>query len=301
MCCTMLVAVAGGTGLIGRAVVKALKSQGHEVVIISRRSHIPEQRCMSWNQLSQEGLPKGTDAVIQLAGQSILKIPRWTEEHKKEVLNSRIDTAGMLVAAMQRAPPRVFVMASAVGYYPSNNTEAHTEEASPGADFPAEVCKQVEAIADQAATHVARVVKMRIGVVLSKRGGALQQMWMPFWMGLGGRLGTGEQPFPWIHIVDLVGLYLHALHHEGVAGPLNAVAPASTDNYAFTKALGQVLGRPTIVPVPGFALRLAMGEQSGLLLDGPKVAPAKAIATGYQFQWPELIPALVDIRDSGEY
>ena len=192
-------------------------------------------------------------------------------------------------------------MASAVGYYPVNTAESHAEDAAPGSGFAADVCVEVEKLADTAAPEVPRIVKMRIGVVLTKSGGALQQMWNPFRMGLGGRLGPGTQPFPWVHVRDIVGLYRHALATPALEGPVNAVAPADTDNMAFTVALGAALGRPVVLPVPGPVLRVLMGEQSGLLLDGPRVTPAKALATGYTFAFPEIAGALADIRDSTEY
>eukprot|EP00668_Euglena_longa_P016620 GGOE01020902.1.p1 GENE.GGOE01020902.1~~GGOE01020902.1.p1 ORF type:complete len:308 (+),score=64.62 GGOE01020902.1:149-1072(+) len=269
----------------------------HEIVV-SRQADAHDG-VISWNQLVQEGLPTGTKAVIQLAGQSILKLPRWTEAHKEEVLQSRLHTAGMLIGAMRKAPPVVYLVASAVGFYRSNTVEAQTEEEGvAGDDFPARVCQAVEELAQTASPWVERVVRLRIGVVLSKAGGALQQMWMPFSCGLGGVIGPGTQPFPWIHMVDAVGLFKHALTAPDINGPLNVVAPGRCTNYEFTKALGKVLWRPTILPVPAFVLHLVLGEESEMLLDGQNVAAEKALTTGYVFQFPTIEDALSDIRDN---
>jgi len=298
----MLVVVAGGTGFLGRFLVKALRSDGHRVVTVSRTAAAPD--IVSWTQISQEGLPKGTEAVVQLAGQSVLKLPWWTEAHKKEVLDSRLHAIGVLTGAMLKAPPKVFLVASAVGYYPLNTPEALTEDAEsadPSKEFLAKVCIEIERATDAAATAVERVVKLRIGVILGRSGGALQQMWTPFSLGLGGRLGSGKQPFPWIHMADAVGLCQHALSTPAIHGPLNLVAPGTCDNAAFTAALGKALGRPTILPVPEFVLRSTMGEESVMLLDGQRVSPAKALATGYVFKYPGIDAALSHLAASNEY
>ena len=279
----MKILVSGSRGLLGSALVPALEAAGHTVVRL-RRSPAG----------GFESIPlEGADAVVHLAGENIAG--RWNGKKKRRILESRsLGTRTLAEAvARQNRPPRVVVSASAVGYYGDRGTEILREENTIGAGFLAEVCRQSEKAAEPAIKAGVRVVSLRIGVVLSAAGGALSKMLTPFQWGVGGRIGSGEQYMSWIAIDDLTGVLQHALSTDTLRGPVNAVAPNPVTNLQFTKTLGRVLGRPTIFPMPAFAARLAFGEMGEeLLLSGQRVEPAKLLATGYRFRFPELEGAL---------
>ena len=293
----MRIAVSGSTGLIGSEVVTVLSAAGHEVVRLVRRAPAPAEKAVRWDPekggVDAAGL-EGLDAVVHLAGENIAA-GRWTAARKAAIRDSRVNGTRLLcdtLAGLSR-PPKTLVCASAIGYYGDRGEELLTEDSSPGAGFLPEVCREWEAATEVAARKGIRVVALRIGVVLSPRGGALSRMLPPFRAGLGGVIGNGRQYVSWIALDDLVGVVLHALRSGELRGPVNAVAPVPATNRELTEALGEVLSRPTLFPVPAFALRLALGEMAdALLLASARVAPRRLEETGYRFRFPELGAAL---------
>jgi hypothetical protein len=236
---------------------------------------------------------EGLDGVVHLAGENIAS--RWTSEKKAKIRDSRVNGTRLLAETLSRLAkrPKVLVSASAVGYYGDRGDETLVEESGPGSGFLAEVCRAWEAAAEPAARSGIRVVHPRIGMVLSRDGGALKMMLPPFKMGVAGKTGTGEQYMSWITLDELIGVIQHLLTAGTLAGAVNAVAPRSVRNLEFTKALGRVLSRPTVMPLPAFAARLAFGEMADeLLLASARVEPARLLASGYKFRHPELEEAL---------
>lgn len=298
----MKIILAGGTGFIGSALIEALLGRGDSVVLLTRDQAHAQQRwdgkvdARLWN--GRDPGPwamalDGADAVINLAGESVAG-GRWTPERKLALIKSRVDSTRALIAAMAAAAekPLVLVNASAVGYYGTSPQGDLAEDAPRGTDFLAALCGQWERDARDAEKLEVRVVTTRFGVVLGAGGGALAKMLPPFKLGLGGPLGSGRQPFPWIHVDDAAGAILFALDDAKLAGPVNAVAPDLKTNAEFTKALGRALRRPAFIPVPGFALKLALGEMSGMLLGGQRAVPQKLLERGYKFRHPTLDGAL---------
>jgi uncharacterized protein (TIGR01777 family) len=297
----MRILVTGATGFIGRQTVLYLRDRGHEIVVLTRDSEFAPVRLpiacpvFPWkgtDQPPQEALT-GVDAVVHLAGENI--ITRWTSSRKKEIMKSRIESTRQLVSAMQKSnhPPKVFVCASAIGFYGDRGDESLDESAEPGKGFLPDLCRQWEEAARQAEEFGVRVVSLRIGVVLGHDGGALQPMLPPFRMGLGGKIGSGKQWMSWIHVRDLAGLILHAIETDSVKGPVNAVSPHPATNVVFTQTLAMVLKRPHLFAVPGFVLSILMGETSEVVLTSQRVIARKA--AGYNFVFPELKAALEDI------
>lgn len=292
----MNVLVTGSSGLIGSALGPYLASNGHQVIrlVRSKVQAGETQRC--WDPEAGTLDPaslEGLDAVVHLAGENIAR--RWTETKKLKILNSRVKSTRLLSESLRRLakPPKVLVSASASGYYGDRADEILKEESAAGSMFLSEVCRQWEAETEPAARAGIRVVVLRIGVVLSPSGGALAQMLLPFKLGAGGRIGSGRQFWSWIAIDDLLGAILHALNTQALRGPVNAVAPNPVTNLEFTKTLGRVLGRPTLFPMPAFAARLVFGQMAEeLLLASARMEPAQLLATGYKFQYRELVPAL---------
>lgn len=291
----MHVVIAGGRGLLGRALAAALRADGHVVAVLTRRANGPAD--VSWNP--KEGTDArwrtivGTaDAVINLAGESIAG-GRWSTARKAKLLESRIDATRALTVAIVDAPrpPAVFLSASAIGYYGPHGDEPLTEESPPGADFLARVCHAWEQEAQRAANST-RVVALRTGVVLARDGGALPRMALPFRLFAGGPVGSGRQYVSWIHIADWVDQVHWALTTAGISGAMNLTAPQPVTNREFASALGHALRRPSFVPTPALALRLALGEMSTIVLDGQRVLPARATALGFRFGYPQLEPAL---------
>jgi uncharacterized protein (TIGR01777 family) len=232
--------------------------------------------------------------VVHLAGENIAT-GRWTAQKKARILESRVQGTRLLCEAIMQLvkPPKVFVSASAVGYYGDRGTQLLREESAPGKGFLAEVCRAWEAAAAPVAQRGLRLVYLRLGVVLSPAGGALAKMLVPFRLGAGGVVGTGKQYMPWVALDDVVGAIHHVLTTETLQGPVNVVAPELMTNETFTKTLGRVLGRPTVLPMPAFAVRLAFGEMADpLLLASARVEPARLMASGYTFRYPELESAL---------
>ena len=290
--------VSGSTGLVGSALGRALTESGHTVVRLVRRPVTPEDgdTAVSWDpaarQIDRERL-EGLDGVVHLAGENVAG-GRWTERQKAAIRDSRLGGTDLLCSALAacEAPPRVMVGASAIGYYGTRGDEVMTEDSAPGDDFLARTCAPWEAAYAPIAER-SRLVILRIGVVLSRSGGALERMLTPFRLCLGGRLGSGRQYMSWIALEDLVAIVQRALDDETFSGPYNATAPNPVTNTEFTKTLGRVLGRPTVLPVPAFALRILLGELAdGLLLSSTRVVPRRLLDAGFEFGRPELESAL---------
>jgi uncharacterized protein len=289
--------VSGGSGPIGTALLPALKTSGCAVTRLVRGAATGADQIV-WNPtqpLAADSV-SGFDAVIHLAGETI--VGRWTEAKKRRILDSRRQGTGHLAEAVAKAAqrPRVFISASAVGYYGNRGDEILREDSPSGGGFAAEICRLWEAAAQPAAAAGVRTVQMRLGVVMSGKGGALQKMLPPFRLGLGGRLGDGRQWWSWVSVDDVASAILHVLNHVELQGPVNTVAPQPVTNADFTKTLASVIQRPALFPMPAFAVRLVFGEMGEeLFLASQRVEPAKLAASGYHFKHPELHKALEDI------
>jgi uncharacterized protein len=288
--------VSGSSGLVGSALVPSLGTGGHQVVRLVRTPAAgtaailwdPERGALDVAAL------EGFDAIVHLAGEALVP-GRWNAARKARIRESRVGGTRLLAETITRLarPPQVFLCASAVGYYGNRGDELLREDAPPGRDYLAEVCRAWEEAAEPAARKGARVVQHRFGVILSPKGGALRKMLPPFRLGVGGRLGDGRQYMSWITLDDVLGGIEHALLTPTLKGPVNTVAPHPRTNAEFTDTLGRVLGRPTIFPMPAFAARLAFGEVAdALLLASQRVEPARLLASGYRFRYPDLEPAL---------
>ena len=297
----MRVFLTGGTGLVGSLLVKKLRERGDQVVLLSRRpevaKHLGDSVTVVAGDPAQAGpwmdAVKDCDAVVHLAGEGIFN-RRWSPEFKDLIYSSRIKSTDNIVAALGKStsPGRVLVSGSAIGFYGPHDEEELTEDSPPGSDYLAKVCVDWEKAAQPATVHGVRVVLLRTGVVLDKNGGALAKMLTPFKMCVGGPIGSGKQWMSWIHNEDEVGLILFALDHPEMNGPLNAVAPNPVTNKQFGNALGKVLGRPSFMPTPAFALRVMLGESSQIITLGQKVLPKKALAAGHVFKFREVEGAL---------
>jgi uncharacterized protein (TIGR01777 family) len=291
----MRVLVSGSTGFIGSALVPFLSGKGHQVMRLVRGGPGGPDT-IAWDPatgMRERGALQGIQAVVHLAGESI--VGRWTPSKKAAIRTSRVEGTRRLIEALTSATPApsIFVCASATGFYGDRGDEALNEKSAPGAGFLADVCREWEAAANQAEARGVRVVNLRIGLVLGRGGGALGNMLLPFRLGLGGRLGSGRQYWSWIALEDLLGAVSQALASPVLEGPVNAVALRAVTNEEFTRTLGRVLGRPTIVPVPAAGIRLMMGEMGeALLLASQRVEPSRLRASGYAFQHPELEGAL---------
>jgi hypothetical protein len=299
--------ITGATGLIGGRLAARLLEDGAEVVVVGRdvarlgaRFPSPRASALAWDGTTlPAGALEGVDTIFHLAGEPVAD-GRWTDARKARIRDSRVGSTRAIVEAMRRTPRdgRVLVCASAVGAYGARGDEKLTEaSATPpaGSDFLADVCVEWEAEARAAEALGARVANVRIGIVLARDGGALGKMLPLFRLGLGGRLGDGKQWMPWIHVDDVVGLFLHAAREPSVRGPINAVAPAPVTNADFTRALGKALHRPAIFPAPAFALRAALGDMADVVLASQRVFPEVALRTGYVFQHETLEGALARV------
>ena len=289
----MRVAVSGASGFIGSAVVRRLEAGGHQVSRLVRGTPKPGE--IHWIPAGalEAGPLEGFDAVVHLAAESISG--RWTATKKARILNSRVQGTLTIAASLARLQrkPKVLVSASAIGFYGSRGDETLDESSTPGSDFLAEVARQWESATESASRAGIRVALLRFGVVLGESGGALKQMLRPFKMGVGGRIGSGQQWMSWVALDDAAGAVEHAISHEAVRGPVNVVSPTPVRNAEFTKALGEVLHRPTVFPMPEFAVKVAFGEMGeSLLLGSQRVMPKKLQESGYQFKFPELRAAL---------
>jgi uncharacterized protein len=295
----MRILISGASGPIGAALVPTLKTNGWAVVCLVRGSATGADQ-IRWDPaqpLSPE-LVSGFDAVVHLAGETI--VGRWTDAKKRRILDSRKQGTGHLAEAVAKASqrPKVFISASAVGYYGDRGDEVLREDSGSGAGFAAEICRQWEASARPAAQAGIRTVQMRFGLVISGVGGALPKMLPPFRMGLGGRLGSGRQWWSWVSVDDVAGAILHVLSHEKLEGAVNTVAPSPVTNAEFTKTLASVIKRPAIFPMPAPVVRVIFGEMGReLFLYSQRVEPVKLVASGYQFRHPDLREALEAILE----
>lgn len=291
----MNVLVSGATGLIGSALRSELESEGHSVIVLSRSKPSSEDT-IRWDpsrgQIDASRL-EGIDAIVHLAGESI--IGRWTEEKKQKILASRVRGTRLLAETIAglSEKPRAMVCASGINYYGDRGNELLREESEPGDAFLSEVVKEWEAAADPAREAGIRVANLRFGVVLSPEGSALGTTLPIFKLGGGGKVGSGNQWWSWVALDDVVGTLVHALENDSVEGPVNVVAPNPLTNAEYTKVLGDVLNRPTLLPVPAPAIRAVLGQVADeLLLASMRVEPAKLKETGYEFRYPELEGAL---------
>lgn len=287
-----VVVITGITGLVGARLSERLSDAGYEVRGYSRN---PQGRpgLYAWNPSAGEidaTALDGATAVVHLAGDNIAD-GRWTEAKKERIRQSRVDGTRLIAEtiAAREQKPGVLVSASAIGWYGDRGDERLDESSAPGEGFLPIVCQQWEEAAKPAADAGVRVVNLRIGVVISTHGGALQKMLLPFRLGAGGVVGSGEQLMSWVDLDDVVGAIQFAIEQATLDGPVNATAPQPATNREFTKTLGSVLRRPTIIPMPGFAARLAFGELADdLMLSGAKIHPRRLHEAGYQFAYPEL-------------
>ena len=290
----MKIVVSGSTGLIGSALKSALRD--HEVVPLVRRSVTSGEQALAWDPergtIDRAGL-EGTDAVIHLAGENVFG--RWSQAKKQRIYDSRVKGTRLVSDALAglHRPPATLLAASAIGYYGDRGEEAVTEESAPGEDFLAHVARDWEAATAPATSAGIRVVNMRVAVVLTTTGGALAKMLPAFRLGLGGTVGSGNQYLSWIVLDDIVDAILHLLAKPNLVGPVNMTAPTPLTNRDFAKTLGKVLGRPAVVPVPAFALRMVFGtEGAAMVQSGQRVLPARLIGSGFRFSFSEVEPAL---------
>lgn len=297
----MRVIVTGGTGLIGVPLVSELAEAGHEVIVLSRSPAgkaglFPSGvRVTTWDARSGEGwahLINADTALVNLAGEGVANW-RWTDAHRRRVLQSRIDTSQAMVDAVRQAdtPPCVLLQASAVGYYGSRGDEWLDEDSSGGDGWRAEVCQQWEPVTEAVAQAGVRRCVLRIGIVLDKRGGALPPMTLGARF-MGGQLGSGQQWIPWIHNADVAGAVIHLMKNESAAGVYNLTTPYPVTNRRMMQALGQVMGWPAFIPVPGFALEIALGEMASSVLDSQRVYPRRLLESGYVFRYKTIEAAL---------
>ena len=297
--------ITGGTGLIGRALAFELAAAENEVIILSRHAsgayNLPQSaRVHAWDAKTAEGwsaLASGAAAIVNLAGESIAPMP-WTAERRRRILQSRVDAGRAVVEAVRAAEikPRVVIQASAVGYYGLCGDEQVTEETPPGDDFLAHVCRDWEESSAPLEQLGVRRVIIRTGLVLSRDGGVFPLIAMPFRFFVGGRIGNGRQYTPWIHIVDHARAICFLIGKATANGPLNLTAPNPVTNAEFSRALGETMGRPALIPTPGFALRLVFGDMAKLmLLGGQRAVPKHLQEMGFQFRFPDLQSALSDL------
>lgn len=305
----MKIVVSGGTGFIGRPLCASLCQEGHRVTLLTRRKEEAQRlfgsavTAVEWNGKEAgawENCLEGADAVINLAGAPIADA-RWTDTRKRLLIESRILTTRLLVETLSRrsSKPRILISASGIGYYGASDDRLLDEGAARGQGFLADLCLAWEAEALRAAEFGVRVVTLRTGMVLERDGGALPKMLLPFRLFVGGPIMPGTQWVSWIHRRDHIGLIQWLLAMPSVSGPVNAVAPEAVTMNRFCKVLGQVLHRPSWLPLPGFALQVALGELATLMTRGQRVNPAKALSGGYVFRYPTLEPALRAILAKG--
>lgn len=290
-----VIAVTGSNGLVGSRLLEELSRNGERITRLVRRN--PGKNEVLWDPTGSTGeieALNGVEAVVHLAGENIAAA-RWSAEVKRGIHDSRFIGTRTLARALAglASPPKSLVTASAIGYFGDRGDELLDEESLAGNGFLADVAREWEAAAKPAVDAGIRVIHLRFGVILSPRGGALARMLLPFKLGAGGRIGNGRQWWSWISLDDALGAIRHAIETPSLSGPANAVAPNPVTNTEFTKILGRVLGRPTILPMPAFAARLALGEMAEhLLLASTRVEPRRLLETGFVFKLPELEGAL---------
>lgn len=309
----MRVIIAGGTGMIGRALSANLLGAGYDVTVLSRdpksyKKHLPSGVKLSkWDPLQSKGLDKifeDSEAVVNLVGENLAGssfIPtRWSSRRKQQLIESRT-TPGKTISEAIRAtsnPPTVLIQASAVGFYGTSETGVFTEDNPPGSDFLAAVCKAWERSTESVAEIGVRHVVTRSAIVLDAQEGALHRLIFPFKLFLGGSLGNGKQWFPWIHPVDEIRAIRFLFENENAHGPFNVIAPNPVRNAELAKVIGATMGRPAVFPVPSFALRIVLGEVATMVLEGQRAIPKRLQNLGFTFQFPDLGPALRDILSS---
>ena len=298
----MRVLITGGTGFVGRPLCAHLLAQGHEVVVWSRTpQHALNLLPKGVATVAEPEDARGIDAAINLAGEN-LGSGRWTAARKQRFLDSRLDITRRLVDWMERAGVKTLISASAIGFYGARGDEVVSEDDMPSGAMQGglDICSAWEAEAKRAAAFGARVAIVRIGLVLHPEGGGLQQMLLPFKLGIGGPMGSGKQWWSWIHRHDLVRLFTHLLETEDAAGEFNGTAPNPLRQRDFAKTLGRVMRRPSFMPTPAFALKIALGAMAELLTQGQRVLPRRTQESGFCFAYPELEGALRDLLQRPE-
>jgi uncharacterized protein len=297
----MKVVVSGASGLLGSTLVPALEAEGHEVVRLVRRAPAGAKE-VAWDPDAgtlDARLLADIDAVVNLSGANL--DTRWTEDRKRQIVNSRVDTTGLLARAIASSEPKpsVFVVAGGAGIYGDRGDEILTEESELGSGFLADLGKAWEAAAAPAREAGVRTVSFRQGIVLSRRGGALAKMLTPFKLGLGGRVGSGRQWWSWVSLDDAIAAYRRALESD-LDGPVNLTSPNPATSAQFTKALGRAVGRPTVFPLPGLAVKTLFGERGeAVLLEGQRVLPARLLDAGFAFGQADLDTALAQALAAG--
>lgn len=291
----MKIAIAGASGLLGSALVSDVENEGHEIVRLVRNS--PRANEIEWHP-NQDAIDAeklaGFDAIVNLAGENVAE-GRWTEEKKRKIHDSRVHGTHLLSEAIAKLShkPRVFLCASATGIYGDRGDETLDEHSESGGGFLAGVCREWEKATEPAHRAGVRVVNLRFGPILAREGGMLEKMLTPFKMGVGGKIGSGKQYISWVAIEDATAAMKLALNDDSLRGPLNIVSPRPVTNERFTRALGEVLSRPTVMAMPAFAARLAFGEMADeMLLVSQRVMPKKLQTAGFQFQYSDLESAL---------
>lgn len=286
----MRILLTGGTGFIGSRLKARLEAGGHTVRVVSRGP----AGDATWEPDAVRSAVADSDAVVHLAGENLIG-RRWTARQKARLRSSRVDTTRQLAEAVAATRPEVFITASAIGYYGASANRRFVVGDGPGDDFLARLCADWEAARQPALDAGVRTATVRIGVVQGLGGGALAKMLLPFRLGVGGPVGDGRQWVSWIHLDDLLAMFEWILANGNTEGVYNGTAPNPVTNRELSKALGRVLRRPAILPAPGFALRIALGEVAGLLLEGQHVTPSRAVAEGFSFRFPQIGPAFRDL------
>ncbi|XP_077292774.1 epimerase family protein SDR39U1 [Arctopsyche grandis] len=281
--------VGGGTGFIGKHLISLLKSKGVETLAISRK---PGSNTITWDDISKNGLPSGTTSVVNVAGENVLDFTkRWTDSFKSNVYKSRVDTTKLLSKAISKSssPPNAFIVISGVGIYPPSDTAKYDENSKvAGFDFLSKLCHDWESATHLDDNKSCRVVSIRSGVVLGRNGGMIKNLYVPFFLGLGGPIGSGKQYLPWIHIDDLTSLISFCID-KNVNGIVNGVAPDSTNNLQFSNAFAKSLSRPAFFPAPEFVFNIIYGKERAIMItQGQRVIPKRALEHGFQFKYPDI-------------
>lgn len=303
----MRIAITGATGLIGKKLVNKLLEDGNKIVVLSRSASnakkiFPEKvEVLQWDSQNEHSITDLTilenlDSLIHLAGENVMA-KRWNEEHKKNIYDSRVLSTKNLFAIVSKLnnKPKSFISASAIGFYDNSITNVADENSPVGKDFLAKVTSAWEEEAKKFSQLNMREIRIRIGIVLDKKGGALAKLLPIFNMFVGGSIASGKQFFPWIHIEDLVNLFVYAIKNDSFIGAYNAVSPGIVTMKEFSKTLGKVLSRPTIFTVPAFVLIIIFGEAAYTLINGAKILPVRTLASGFTYKYDKLKPALINL------
>lgn len=289
--------IVGASGFIGRELARQATAAGWRVCGFSRSARGPDEGIPSWRPWAEVPDFRGLDALVNLAGEPVNR--RWTKERRKLFRESRIGVTGRIAAGLEilhtAERPRVLVNASAVGIYGDRGDEILEEGAAAGSGYLADLCRDWEESAEAVAGLGLRVMKWRIGIVLGREGEAFKQMMIPFRLGVGGRLGSGRQWMPWIHVEDLAASMLHGIGHASLSGPVNGTAPMPERNADFTRKLARAVHRPAILPAPPFTLKLLLGEFAGVILASQNAVPRVLLESGFKFRYPTLEMALADL------